>query len=253
MYKEFAYFYDELNGAADYRRLHRFIRRTFKRYGLNRGIVADLGCGTGSLSLLLAKDGYDMLSVDLSEDMLEVLAEKLERAPALRGRIQLLQQDLEALDLFGTIQGAVSTFDTFNHIGPDEKLCAAIRRAAFFMDRDAIFIFDMNTPYKHRCFLKNREYEVEAPDAACVWSSRTDENLTASITVRTTQKSNGEVYEENFSEYCYSADRVREMCAAAGLEVLQLLDGDTFRPLKDTSQRMLFVTRKQYTQNARPL
>ena len=54
MYNEFAYFYDELNGAADYRRLHRFVRRAFRKNGLKTGIVADLGCGTGTLTLALA-------------------------------------------------------------------------------------------------------------------------------------------------------------------------------------------------------
>lgn len=249
MYNEFAYFYDELNGAANYGRLHRFVRRRFHRCGLKKGIVADLGCGTGTLTLALAKDGYDMLAVDVSQDMLEVLADKLSQKPKLAGRVQLLRQDLTALDLFGTVQGAVSTFDTLNHIGPLPRLEAAIRSAAFFMDKGAVFIFDMNTPYKHREILKDHSYEVQAPDAVCVWSNRYDADIPATeITVRTTRSATGEVFEERFTEYSYTSEQVQTMCENAGLAVLEVLDGDTFRKLKQDSQRMVFVTQKRYTQ-----
>lgn len=253
MYNEFAYFYDELNGAANYKKLHRFVRRMFRRNGLKKGIVADLGCGTGTLTLALAKDGYDMLAVDVSQDMLEVLADKLSVRPKLAGKVQLLRQDLTALDLFGTVQGAVSTFDTFNHIGPMPRLEAALCGAAFFMDKDAVFIFDMNTPYKHREILKDHSYEVQAPDAVCVWSNRYDESVPATeITVRTTRSVTGEVFEEHFTEYSYTAQQVKDICEKAGLCVLDVRDGESFRALRENSQRMIFVTKKRYTQLGDP-
>ena len=249
MYNEFAYFYDELNGAANYKKLHRFVRRMFRRNGLKKGIAADLGCGTGTLTLALAKDGYDMLAVDVSQDMLEVLADKLAVKPKLAGKVQLLRQDLTALDLFGTVQGAVSTFDTLNHIGPLPRLEEALRGAAFFMDKDAVFIFDMNTPYKHREVLKDHSYEVQAPDAVCVWSNRYDASVPATeITVRTTRSATGEVFEERFTEYSYTAQQVCDVCEKAGLTVLDVRDGERFCALRPDSQRMIFVTKKRYTQ-----
>ena len=249
MYNEFAYFYDALNAAANYRRLHRFVRRTFRRLGLRQGVVADLGCGTGKLTLALAKDGYDMLAVDLSQDMLEVLAEKLSAHPALRRRVQLLRQDLTALDLFGTVQGAVSTFDTLNHIGPAPRLEKALYDAAFFMDKDAVFVFDMNTPYKHREILRDESYSVQTPDAECVWSNRYDPSVPCThITVRTTRSRTGEVFKEAFTEYSYTAQQVRGICEKVGFCVLDVRDGDTFRALQENSQRMVFVVQKQFTQ-----
>ena len=97
MYNEFAYFYDELNGAANYKKLHRFVRRMFRWNGLKKGIVADLGCGTGTLTLALAKDGYDMLAVDVSQDMLEVLADKLPAFAATYDEASYLNQIKAAL------------------------------------------------------------------------------------------------------------------------------------------------------------
>ncbi len=249
MYNEFAYFYDQLNGAANYRRLHRFVRRSFRKNGLKKGIVADLGCGTGTLTLALAKDGYDMLALDVSQDMLEVLADKLAQNPRLAGRVQLLRQDLTALDLFGTVQGAVSTFDTLNHIGPLPQLEKAIYSAAFFMDEGAVFVFDMNTPYKHQYILADSTYCVETPEAVCKWSAQYDDAVPASaITVRTTRSATGEVFEEHFTEYSYTERQVRDICAKVGLAVLDVRDGETFRRLGPKSQRMIFVTQKKYTQ-----
>ncbi len=249
MYNEFAYFYDQLNGAANYRRLHRYIRRSLRRFGVKKGIIADLGCGTGLLTRALAGDGYDLLALDLSHDMLEVLAERLAQQPRLQARVQLLCQDITRMELFGTVQAAVSTFDTLNHIGPYPRLQKAIFQVAFFMDEGAVFIFDMNTPYKYQTLLRDQSYQVEAPDASCIWTSRYDEAvLSTHITVETTRSCTGESYREEFDEYCYTREQVEQALSGVGLQILEVRDGDTFRDLKDTSQRMIFVAKKLYTQ-----
>ena len=116
-YNEFAYFYDEFNGEADYEALYAHIKKELEAHGIHDGILADLGCGTGELTLMLTQAGYDMIGIDQSEEMLCVVRDKAEQL-GLSGRLLLLQQDLLKLDLYGTIRGAVSTFDTFNHI-PD--------------------------------------------------------------------------------------------------------------------------------------
>ena len=141
-YNEFAYFYDEFNGEADYDALYAHIHKELTAHGIADGILADLGCGTGELTLMLTQAGYDMIGIDQSEEMLCVVRDKAEQL-GLSGRLLLLQQDLLKLDLYGTIRGAVSTFDTFNHI-PD--LDTAIANAGFFMEEGGVFLFDMNTP-----------------------------------------------------------------------------------------------------------
>ena len=119
-YNEFAYFYDEFNGEADYDALYGYITDELKAHGITDGILADLGCGTGDLTLMLTQAGYDVIGIDRSEEMLSVLREKADEL-GLTGRLLLLKQDLLDLDLYGTIRAAVSTFDTFSHIGPQEN------------------------------------------------------------------------------------------------------------------------------------
>lgn len=152
-YQEFAYFYDEFNGAADYDALFAYVTGELKAHGIQDGIVADFGCGTGELTLMLAQAGYDMIGIDVSEEMLSVLRDKADALGLPLTNPMLLCQDLLQLDLYGTIRAAVSTFDTYNHIGPLENFEKAIAKAAFFMEKDGVFVFDLNTPYKHeKCF-----------------------------------------------------------------------------------------------------
>jgi len=138
-YNEFAYFYDEFNGEADYDALYGYITDELKAHGITDGILADLGCGTGDLTLMLTQAGYDVIGIDRSEEMLSVLREKADEL-GLTGRLLLLKQDLLDLDLYGTIRAAVSTFDTYSHIGPQENFEKAIRKAAYFMERGGVFI-----------------------------------------------------------------------------------------------------------------
>ncbi len=145
-YQEFAYFYDEFNGAADYDALFAYVTGELKAHGIQDGIVADFGCGTGELTLMLAQAGYDMIGIDVSEEMLSVLRDKADALGLPLTNPMLLCQDLLQLDLYGTIRAAVSTFDTYNHIGPLENFEKAIAKAAFFMEKDGVFVFDLNTP-----------------------------------------------------------------------------------------------------------
>ena len=99
-YNEFAYFYDEFNGAADYDALYEHIQNELNAHGIRDGILADLGCGTGELTLMLTQAGYDMIGIDQSEEMLCVVRDKAEQL-GLSGKLLLLRQDLLKLDQIG--------------------------------------------------------------------------------------------------------------------------------------------------------
>ena len=221
-YNEFAYFYDEFNGEADYDALYEQIRQELNAHDIRGGILADLGCGTGELTLMLTQAGYDMIGIDQSEEMLCVVRDKAEQL-GLSGKLLLLQQDLLKLDLYGTIRGAVSTFDTFNHI-PD--LDTAIANAAFFMEEGGVFLFDMNTPYKH---YHPADRRVE-------------------ITVDIDYRETGEHFHEQFYEYTYDLDTIRAALEKHGFVLEKVCDGESFGPLTEESERYFFCAVKQYTQ-----
>ena len=247
-YNEFAYFYDELNGEADFDALYTYIKGQLDAHGVADGILADLGCGTGDLTLMLTQAGYDMIGVDQSEEMLAVLREKADEL-GVSDRLLLLRQDILDLDLFGTIRGAVSTFDTYNHIGPAPRFERAIARAAFFMEEGGVFLFDLNTPYKHRQVLADNEFVLEGPDAVCRWKNTcAPQGDRVDISIEIRYLDTGEVFREQFSEYTYEAAYVERVLEANGFRLAALCDGETFGPLRPDSQRYIFTAIKQYTQ-----
>lgn len=244
-YNEFAYFYDEFNGEADYDALYAHIKAALDVHAIRDGIVADLGCGTGELTLMLAQAGYDMIGIDQSEEMLCVVRDKADQL-GLGGGLLLLRQDLRSLDLYGTIRAAVSTFDTLNHV---PELDAVIANAGFFMEKGGVFLFDMNTPYKHRAVLGDHTFTFEQEDAGCVWQNHYCEaGRRVDIQVDITYYETGERFHEEFAEYTYDLDTVRDALARHGFTLESVCDGESFGPLTDTSERYFFCAVKNYTQ-----
>lgn len=247
-YNEFAYFYDEFNGAADYEALFAYIQKELAAHGVTDGILADLGCGTGDLTLMLTQAGYDVIGIDRSEEMLSVLREKAD-ALGLTGRLLLLRQDLLELDLYGTIRAAVSTFDTYSHIGPLDNFEKAIRNAAYFMEKDGVFVFDLNTPYKHKHILAGQTFDIDAEDAACHWTNHYDEATgRVDISIDITYRDTGEHFKESFCEYSYPLETIENLLRRYGFSVARVSDGEDFGPVRHDSPRWIITAIKQYTQ-----
>lgn len=247
-YNEFAYFYDEFNGAADYDALFAYTQNELRTHGVTEGILADLGCGTGDLTLMLTQAGYDVIGIDRSEEMLSVLREKADEL-GLTGRLLLLRQDLLELDLYGTIRAAVSTFDTYSHIGPLDHFEQAIRKAAYFMEKDGVFIFDLNTPYKHQHILAGQTFDIEAEDALCHWTNQYDEATgRVDISIDITYHDTAEQFHESFCEYSYPLETVETLLQRYGFAVARVADGEDFGPVRPDSPRWIITAVKQYTQ-----
>ena len=244
-YTSFAYVYDTFMDNVPYGEWCEYLTGLLKENGVESGLVLDLGCGTGELTLMLTQAGYDMIGIDQSEEMLCVVRDKAEQL-GLSGRLLLLRQDLLKLDLYGTIRGAVSTFDTFNHI-PD--LDTAIANAGFFMEKGGVFLFDMNTPYKHQNVLGENEFTFEEEDASCVWRNHYNAaDRKVEITVDIDYHETGEHFHEEFCEYTYDLDTIRTALEKHGFALESVCDGETFGPLTEDSQRYFFCAVKQYTQ-----
>lgn len=247
-YGEFAYFYDEFNGEADYQALFRYVHGQLCEHGVQDGILVDLGCGTGDLTLMLSQAGYDVIGVDGSPEMLSVLREKADEL-GIHSRLLLLCQDITGMELYGTVRAAVSTFDTFNHIGPAEQFEKAVRQTAFFMEKDGVFVFDLNTSYKHETVLGDKEYTIEAPDARCEWYNHYDPVAgCVDIRLEITDLPSGEVVEEKFREYTYTLEYVKQVLDRYGFTLCAAVDGETFGELRPESQRWIFTAVKRYTQ-----
>ncbi len=247
-YGSFARYYDALNTQADYAALSRYIVGELTAHGVKSGLLADLGCGTGELTLRLSKAGYDVIGVDRSAEMLSVLRAKAEEW-GLAERVLLLRQNILQLDLFGTVRAAVSTFDTLNHTGPASSLEQAIAKISFFMEKGGVFVFDLNTPYKHAEILGNNEFILESEGVTGIWKNRYDVKTgKVEILLDLTDTDTGQSFRESLEEYSYPLSLVEQLLNRYGFSLKRLADGETFGDVKPDTERWIFTAVKCYTQ-----
>ena len=245
-YQEFAYFYDEFNGAADYDALFAYVTGELKAHGIQDGIVADFGCGTGELTLMLAQAGYDMIGIDASPEMLQEAAGKRERSGH---DILYLMQDMREFELYGTVRAVVSVCDSLNYITEEEDLLKVFRLVNNYLDPGGIFIFDMNTVYKYRELLADHVFAENRDESSFIWENWFDEETQINEYGLTlflrTEEGLYEKYEETHYQKAYSIDTVRSLLERAGMKVEAVYDAFTQSEPGEKSERVCFVAREQ--------
>ena len=249
-YNDFAYFYDGLFDIEEYEKRCRYIVGILKENGISDGILLDVACGTGTLSEMLSDEGFDVIGIDGSEDMLGVAMEK----KAESGRnIQYLHQNMSEIDLFGTIKCAVCTLDSINHVTSPEEVERCFEKIGLFTEKDGIFIFDVNTEYKHREILKNNTFVYDTDEVFCVWQNELEEKTgSVHIFLDFFSPCGGDTYErysEEFDEVLYSEKWLSDTLGKYGFEVTGIYDDLTKEPLRKDSERAVFVCRKTVETN----
>ena len=248
-YRIFSQFYDNLTFNVDYKKRADYIQSVLSLYGHPWGLTLDLACGTGTLTLELKTRGVDIFGIDGSYDMLSIAMEKA----AEQGLdVLFLCQEMERLDLYGTIDTCICTLDSLNHITDQKKLQRAFDRVALFMNSGGYFVFDMNTVYKHREILGNNTFVYDTDQVFCVWQNSLKENNIVNIELDLFEREDGVYYRqsEHFKERAYEIDEVKRMLAQAGFTVRAVYADMTTEPLKDTSDRAVFVAEMVESKNA---
>lgn len=248
-YGDFAYYYDLLTENVDYQSRCDYLSDLLARNGIGKGILLDLACGTGTVSLLMNEKGYDVIGVDASEDMLTQAQEKKMEAGA---DIIFLCQKMEELDLFGTINCAVCTLDSINHVTDADRVKEIFRRVSLFMEDKGIFVFDVNTPYKHREILGNNTFVYDMDDVYCVWQNETDSNMLTTVSLDIFEKDEEDdvyyKYTEQFSEQGYELADIESWVKEYKFEVIGVYEEMTESPVRADTQRAVFVLKKHGTQ-----
>ena len=194
------------------------------------------------MTLALKERGWDIFGVDGSQDMLSIAMDK---AYDKGLSVLFLCQKMEALDLYGTIDTCISTLDSLNHITDKATLQAAFDKVALFMNPGGLFVFDVNTVYKHQKILGNNTFVYDTDEVYCVWKNSLKENNIINIELDLFEKADG-VYtrhSERFKERAYEIDELKEMLKKAGFETLAVYRDMTTDALTDDSDRAVIVAR----------
>lgn len=245
-YGIFSSVYDILTENVEYERIAEKICSLLHENRVDGGLLLDLGCGTGTLSFLLEKKGFDIIGVDPSEDMLAVANEK--KYDEISQAIFLCQSG-EELDLYGTIDCAVSVLDTVNHIPSLEKIKETFEKISLFMNMDGIFIFDMNTPYKHEKILGDNTFVYDMDEVYCIWQNSFDNeekktHIDLDFFIKNEDDDLFERYSESFCEYSYSPEDIISILEECGFEISGTYDDYSNNTVTEETQRITIVAKK---------
>lgn len=248
-YTSFASVYDTFMDNVPYEEWGGYIHSLLCRYGVKDGLVLDLGCGTGTMTEILAGYGYDMIGVDNSGDMLELAMEK---RFASGHDILYLLQDMREFELYGTVRAVVSVCDSVNYITEPEELAEVFRLVNNYLDPGGIFLFDFNTEYKYREVMGDCTIAEERGDCSFIWDNcyYEEEKINEydlTLFIREGSDDNGALYRkyrETHFQRGYTLEEIRELLSSAGLVFQAAYDMDTGEAAWEKSERICVIARE---------
>ena len=246
-YSSFAQVYDMFMDNVPYEEWSRYLIGLLREYGIEDGLVADLGCGTGKITRLLSDAGYDMIGVDNAAEMLEIAREIQEDEE--RDDIWYLLQDMRELELSGEVNAMVSICDSMNYILEEEDLKEVFLRVKEYLQTGGIFIFDMNTLHKYRDMIGETTIAENRDEGSFIWDNYfyEDEMVNEYELTLFIREENGlfRKYEETHYQRAYELDTVKRLIEEAGLKFVTAYDAFTKEPVNRDSERMYIIARKE--------
>ena len=248
-YTAFATVYDEFMDDIPYEDWHKYILELLRENNVEKGTICELGCGTGTMTEMLASSGYDMIGVDLSEDMLMIANEKKYETG---NDILYIMQDMCELELYSTVDAFVSICDSVNYIIDKEELAEAFRRVNEYLEDAGVFIFDFKTDYFYRKVLGDTVISRSDDDCSYIWDNYYYEDEQINEYELTIFIKDDESYEDNvFRQFRethyqkgYTVDEMKDIVKNSGLKIDKVYDAFTHKDAKADSERIYIICKK---------
>jgi len=245
-YSGFAYVYDDFMDNIPYKDWYSYLHGLLLDYNINSGIVIDLACGTGTITSMLASDGYDVAGVDCSCEMLDVARNKCPKD------VLLLHQDIRELDLYGTAAAMTCICDGMNYMLDEESLYKVFCRVGTFLDCGGVFIFDMKTRHFYEDVLGSRTITDNRTNSSLIWENEFNKETGINeylVTVYSLADYGSEEdlflrFDEMHMQRAYSIKKIKELVNKAGMEMAAVYNAFTRDMPGDDSERIYFVARK---------
>lgn len=212
-----------------------------------RNTILDLGCGTGTLTELLAGRGYDMIGIDNAQEMLQIAMDKRERSGL---DILYLLQDMRSFELYGAVGAVVSVCDSINYLLEDEDVMQVFRLVNNYLLPEGLFIFDFNTVYKYKEIIGDATIAENRECCSFIWENyyHEDEQINEydlTVFVRENETTDSfRRFQETHYQRGYRLGQMQDYLKQAGLVFVDAVDADTHGEVTDTSERIYIVARK---------
>lgn len=248
-YQDFASVYDMFMDNIPYGEWCEYLAGLLRDYGIEDGLVLELGCGTGNITRLLDDIGYDMIGLDNSPEMLEIaMDKKMEEG----SDILYLLQDMREFELYGTVRAVVSVCDSINYVTEPEDLLQVFRLVNNYLDPGGIFIFDLNTLYKYKEILGDGTFAEDREEASFIWDNYFDEEENINeyyLSLFIREEFEDDIlyrkYEETHRQRVYSLEEIKSLLEKAGMELVTVYDAFSRNPVREDSERIYVIAREK--------
>ena len=242
-YQALSAYYDRFTDDVGYADWADFFERLFAREGIQPKLVLDLACGTGSLTRILAERGYEMIGADASPEM---LMQAMQNTMDCEPRPLFLNQRMEALDLYGTVDACLCCLDSINYVTEPQTLQKAFERVHLFLEpKSGLFVFDINTPEKFAC-MDGNAYVREDEDVFCVWQAAVEDSLCAyQFDIFAREGDKWTRAQETHEERIYTVEQLTDMLEKAGFSEIKTYGDQSFEPVRGGEDRIYFTARKR--------
>ncbi len=236
-YERLYKYYDRFVGVC-YDDLSVLIASVLKSFDI-KGKVLDIACGTGELTKRLHDLKFDMVGLDISDKMLEKAREKC--------GAEFIKGDMTNFSFDDKFSAAVCTLDSVNHLDSADSVKSFLRCVSRLLESGGVFIFDVNSQYKHREILADNTFVYEDDEAYIIWQNEYDEdNSRVKISLDIFEKT-GDLYErscESFFEYDYTSEQITDMLFESGFELICVSGGFDMEDIDEYTERYFIIARK---------
>lgn len=249
-YTDFASVYDQFMDETPYEKWSENVISILRENHIKDGLVLELGCGTGSMTELLAAKGYDMIGIDYSDEMLYIAQEKKMESGH---DILYLNQDMREFELYGTVRAIVSVCDSLNYLLEEEDMISCFKLVNNYLDPEGIFFFDFNTDYKYREVIGDTVIAENREDCSFIWENFYDveeciNEYDLTVFVREEDKSGEDMFrrfQETHFQRGYTLEEMKHFLEVSGLEFVKAFDADTLQEVTEQSERIYCVARER--------
>lgn len=209
--------------------------------------ILDLGCGTGTLTELFARQGYDMIGIDNAQEMLQIAMDKRDASGL---DILYLLQDMREFELYGTVGAVISVCDSVNYLLEEEDVVRTFRLVNNYLYPKGIFIFDFNTVYKYRVVIGDTTIAENREECSFIWDNyyhEAEQINEYDLTIFVQEGAETGLYrrfQETHYQRGYELEQMKDFLQQAGLVFLEAVDADTHEAVRDESERIYVAARK---------
>lgn len=243
-YREFASVYDVFMNEVPYDAWLSFVKEIWQKEEIRPQSICDVGCGTGNLLLPLAREGYDVMGVDISFDMLCQAESKLREEGF---SVFLSEQDMTEMYLPKKVDCILCLCDSLNYLVEDGALSAAFGCFREALADNGLLFFDLNTAYKFSHILGQNTFAATEDDAAYIWENDYDEEerineYAVNFFLRRSDGSYTRTEEFHY-ERAFLWEEVEQALKENGFAVVAVYEDYTFAPARAESERICIVAR----------